>query len=636
MISTFDRESDMDKMLRCFKNVASRNLTRALITDIRPSVSTARKYSSTPVLPSLPVPKLNDTLTKFLETVEPHLSPEALAKTRQKVQRFGAPGGVGEQLQKLLEKRASVTENWLSDWWLQCAYLQYRDPVVVWSSPGLVWPQRKFTSEQDRIRFAAKVISAALQYKGRIDNKEIPAEFMGKSALDMAQYEKIFGTCRIPGVPGDSMQYNPESKHIVLVIDNEFYKVPVYDGSDVLSENQIAKQIVACTKQKGSEAPIGLLTTDHRDNWGLAYAELMKDPRNKESLKDIQTALFTVSLDKHQAPVKNADDVITACHQLIHGGGSQYNSGNRWYDKTVQFVIGENGINGLTYEHSPAEGVPIAVMTDFVIGYVDKNQTFNPTDVRNVEVPTKLTFSVNSNVQGALKVAASNIDQLGANLDMNYLHFTNYGKNFIKTQKMSPDSFIQMAIQFAFYRLHKVPGAHYESAALRLYKHGRTETIRSCSNESIAFAKAMLEPTSDQERAKKLTAAVNAHKKYVAAAVQGFGVDRHLLGLKLIAKENNIPLPSLYSDDGYIKSAHMRLSTSQVPSKYNAFMCYGTLTQDGYGCCYNPRNDDMWFGISSLHSDPSTSSESFRRCLKESLIEMHDVLVKAGVPKAKL
>lgn len=42
--------------------------------------------------------------------------------------------------------------------------------------------------------------------------------------------------------------------------------------------------------------------------------------------------------------------------------------------------------------------------------------------------------------------------RLSDNLDMYTLEFKEYGKNFIKTQKMSPDSFIQIAMQYAFYR----------------------------------------------------------------------------------------------------------------------------------------------------------------------------------------
>lgn len=42
--------------------------------------------------------------------------------------------------------------------------------------------------------------------------------------------------------------------------------------------------------------------------------------------------------------------------------------------------------------------------------------------------------------------------RLVEDLEMNAFTFTNYGKEFIKSQKLSPDSFLQMAMQFAFYR----------------------------------------------------------------------------------------------------------------------------------------------------------------------------------------
>ena len=58
--------------------------------------------------------------------------------------------------------------------------------------------------------------------------------------------------------------------------------------------------------------------------------------------------------------------------------------------------------------------------------------------------------------------------------------------------------FDQMAIQFAFYRLHQTPGAHYESGSTRMFNQGRTEVIRSCSNESIQFAKTMIKSDADK------------------------------------------------------------------------------------------------------------------------------------------
>lgn len=38
------------------------------------------------------------------------------------------------------------------------------------------------------------------------------------------------------------------------------------------------------------------------------------------------------------------------------------------------------------------------------------------------------------------------------NLDINVYKFHNYGKEFIKKQKMSPDAYIQVALQLAYYR----------------------------------------------------------------------------------------------------------------------------------------------------------------------------------------
>lgn len=46
--------------------------------------------------------------------------------------------------------------------------------------------------------------------------------------------------------------------------------------------------------------------------------------------------------------------------------------------------------------------------------------------------------------------------------------------------------------------------------------------------------------------------------------MQGLGVDRHLLGLKIAAKELGVELPPLFNDPSYARSTHMRISTSQV------------------------------------------------------------------------
>lgn len=57
----------------------------------------------------------------------------------------------------------------MSDWWVDSAYFKFRMPVVVWSSPGLVFPMTDFTNTEEQVQYAATLISGALDYKQQLD-----------------------------------------------------------------------------------------------------------------------------------------------------------------------------------------------------------------------------------------------------------------------------------------------------------------------------------------------------------------------------------------------------------------------------------------------------------------------------------
>lgn len=60
---------------------------------------TSSKAPNPQNLPSLPVPKLAETLQKYLKSVRPHLNNEEFAVTSTLVKDFLADGGLGQKLQ---------------------------------------------------------------------------------------------------------------------------------------------------------------------------------------------------------------------------------------------------------------------------------------------------------------------------------------------------------------------------------------------------------------------------------------------------------------------------------------------------------------------------------------------------------
>lgn len=57
--------------------------------------------------------------------------------------------------------------------------------------------------------------------------------------------------------------------------------------------------------------------------------------------------------------------------------------------------------------------------------------------------------------------------------------------------KLSPDAYIQMALQLAWYRTRNSFTATYETVLTRMFKRGRTETLRSYTNDSRTWILAM-------------------------------------------------------------------------------------------------------------------------------------------------
>ncbi|ETE64019.1 Carnitine O-acetyltransferase, partial [Ophiophagus hannah] len=274
---------------------------------------------------------------------------------------------------------------------------------------------------------------------------------------------------------------------------------------------------------------------------------------------------------------------------MLHGGGSRWNSGNRWFDKTLQFIVAEDGSCGLVYEHAPSEGPPIVALLDHIVEYTKKPELVRSPMVP-LPMPKKLRFNITPEIKNDIEDAKQNLNIMVQDLDIKVIVFHQFGKNFPKSEKISPDAFIQVALQLAYYRMYGELCSTYESASLRMFRLGRTDTIRSASVDVLKF---------DQEKAELLRRATQAHRSYTDMAIRGNAIDRHLLGLKLQAIEDLVSIPELFMDTAYAVAMHFNLSTSQ---------------------------EHINFAISAFNSCSETNAARMSHYLEQALLDMRLLL----------
>ncbi|CEH15673.1 acyltransferase ctase cot cpt [Ceraceosorus bombacis] len=575
-------------------------------------------------LPSLPVPPLEQTFKKYLRTTEPHLSSAEYEATKKAVESAlsGSDSKTFGELQKRLQARAADPKqegNWLAAWWNEAAYMGYRDPVVPYVS--YFYAHKDDKNRKTGVSRAASQLKAILAFRKLVESEELTPEKTKAGPMCSASYPWMFNSCRLPVKPVDqATKADPrENNHVVVAHKGHFYEFELVVDGQELSASEIESQLQAVLAENVEAAakPIGALTSDNRDKWADAREALLAvgnggGAKNKDALARIESAVIVIALD--EAPVRTIEERSWA---LWWGDGK-----NRFYDKQ-QLIVSSNGKSGYMGEHSTMDGTPTLRMNDFVLSALAANKIdLGATGTRDsFPKPKRLQWQLDGNVEARIEDSLKAFEALKAKHDLAILDFQGYGKEAIKKYKCSPDAWVQMVIQLAYFKMFGKPCPTYESAQTRKFKFGRTETIRSASAESLAFVKAMeADGVSDEERAKLFQAAVKQHLTYAKEAADGQGVDRHLFGLKKLLKEGEA-LPELYKDAAYAKTSNWNLSTSQISSESFDAWGYGEVVPDGFGCAYAIKSNALTFTLTSLKLD----APALRHYINESALELRDL-----------
>ena len=94
--------------------------------------------------------------------------------------------------------------------------------------------------------------------------------------------------------------------------------------------------------------------------------------------------------------------------QCLHGGGAAYNSANRWFDKCIQLVVGCEGNVGITGEHSPADGMPLALLMNYLMRHETEDEDRLP--ALDVTPPERLRFNLDDELHKELARAQEDLE----------------------------------------------------------------------------------------------------------------------------------------------------------------------------------------------------------------------------------
>jgi len=200
--------------------------------------------------------------------------------------------------------------------------------------------------------------------------------------------------------------------------------------------------------------------------------------------------------------------------------GTSQNVSNRFFDKTFTLIVDPSTRAGAAGEHSSVDALVPSIVAEYgIVKGVDVDSFKTTTSASaGADEPgwERLDWVGDEMIWKECQDATRRANAIMENSDDSVLWFDKYGSNWIKglgtpssrplasnllngtystgDYRLSPDAYIQMAMQLAWYKTRGEFTATYETVLTRMFKHGRTETLRSFSVESRQWVFSMIDP----------------------------------------------------------------------------------------------------------------------------------------------
>ncbi|KAG0682833.1 hypothetical protein C6P42_002348 [Pichia californica] len=623
-------------------------------------------------LKKLPISPLEDTIKKYLEVLKPLQTTDEHSKTIDACSNFLKT--TGPILQEQLIQYSNSRDSYIEQFWFD-SYLNYDSPVVLNLNPFIMIEDDPIPGVCNWINRGSALTCSTLRFINALRNNNLPVDYLkNNQPLDMDQFPRLFGSARVPSNNGCVLQTDKNSKHIIVIVNSQFYWFNVLDDSNnlILNEDEIKlnlKSIIEDSKsidpKEIAKSSFGILTTENRKIWSNLRNKLNNDKTNREILKIIDSALFCLVLDDIEIG-ENMDKLSQnfLCGKSILKDGIQIGTcTNRWYDK-LQLIITKDGKSGINFEHTGVDGHTVLrfasdIYTDSILRFAKTINKDSPSIWKDNQIitktvnsiPRKLEWNLTNDISLALRFAETRLSDLINQNEFSTLSYNKYGMERIKKMGMSPDAFIQMSFQLTYYSLYGKVECTYEPAMTKKFLHGRTEAIRTVSEESNEFVTKFLQKDIDAKtKIQLLKNACKKHSERTRDCSNGLGQDRHLYALFCIWKRyfnfdnnssdndtssdddnstidfNNLPetvdslkdlheIPSIFADEGWDKLNTTIISTSNCGNPSLKVFGFGPVSENGFGLGYIIKEHRVSICASSKHRQTSRFTSSLETTL---------------------
>lgn len=565
-------------------------------------------------LPHYPNPGLKATLARYLEWLEPLLTPEELAQARQDVADFQAMEQFPTLERKMDQLAEGSEDSYIFDYWVK-GHLGFRDPICPYTSVPILYDNSVITAMTQAQKAAALLAATAETY--RVFRTEGNGAYqIGKKAYSN---DELFGAlASINHVArGRNTMYicNGISRHSLVLCRNRIYLAEVLDEHgavrpyrDIL---QSVEEILNDTRP-GLEVNFNLFSAEpERDRGGDLLADMLSKPSNAAQYALIKDAIAVINLDGC-APESTLQKLYCNCFDPLWF--------NRFHSKGVQFNVAANGAMSMIVDHTYCDG-GIEVYLAKRIGEVLKTLDFSA--AAGVMPCRELTFDLDGFVP-RLQQCLARYRRCMAAFEARFVELPGLSRALLKERGiLSGDGFIHLTFQAAQQLTWQEIRNTYISVDCRKFFRGRTEVNRPVTHASKAFVEALLdEGCTKEERRRRMMEALDAHHARTQQAQSGMGVNRYLFTVREVCKDYADELgftqqPAFFQSSGYARMCEDRLSCTSFGNEDMKGCYFPPVTPHGLGIFYHV--DQQAYAIVTAFLEDDGLLDRFSRNLQHAV-----------------